>query len=97
MDVCSQLRKQQDEEVNLSMQLQTQKALLERAEGAYHKVNARLKELQASYTEGSGTKLLETLKDDVTNLRFQVRGVRSGRQGLKWLRGADGRALEPSC
>mmetsp|Transcript_9266 Transcript_9266/g.19811 ORF Transcript_9266/g.19811 Transcript_9266/m.19811 type:complete len:706 (+) Transcript_9266:158-2275(+) len=72
MDVCTALRKQQDEEVNLSTQLQTQKQLQEKAEGSYHKVNARLRELQSSYQEGSAAKLLDTLKEDVNNLRFQV-------------------------
>ncbi len=51
---------------------QTQKALLEKAEGSYHRAAARLRELQTSYQEGSAAKLLETLSADVGNLRGQV-------------------------
>eukprot|EP00798_Chlamydomonas_sp_ICE-L_P015561 gene15561-21655_t len=72
MDVCSSLRKQQDEEVNLSMSLQTQKLQLEKTAGSYHKVSARLKEMSSSYQEGSGSKLLQSLNEDVNNLRAQV-------------------------
>ncbi|GFH17081.1 intraflagellar transport protein 81, partial [Haematococcus lacustris] len=72
MDVCVALRKQQDEEVTLSQQLQAQKTTLEKADAAYNKVAARLKELSSSFQEGSGTKLLEALTEDVKNLRFQV-------------------------
>lgn len=72
MDVCSALRKQQDEEVNVSMQMTDQKKKLEKAEAAYLKVNARLRDLQSSYQEGSAAKLLETLTEDVGNLRTQV-------------------------
>ncbi|GIL46395.1 hypothetical protein Vafri_3392 [Volvox africanus] len=72
MEVCTNLRKQQDEEVNLSTAIQTQKALQEKAEAAYHRAAARLRELQLSYQEGSATKLLETLGEDVKNLRAQV-------------------------
>ncbi|GFR42598.1 hypothetical protein Agub_g3529 [Astrephomene gubernaculifera] len=72
MEVCTNLRKQQDEEVNLSTAIQTQKGLLEKAEGNYHRAAARLRELQLSYQEGSAAKLLETLNEDVKNLRAQV-------------------------
>ncbi|EFJ53072.1 hypothetical protein VOLCADRAFT_78702 [Volvox carteri f. nagariensis] len=72
MEVCTNLRKQQDEEVNLSTAIQTQKALHEKAEAAYHRAAARLRELQLSYQEGSATKLLETLAEDVKNVRAQV-------------------------
>lgn len=60
--------------------LQDQKKKLEKAEGAYHKVNARLKDLQSSYQEGSAAKLLETLTEDVNNLRQQV----GDGEGRKW-------------
>lgn len=72
MDVCSALRKQQDEEVNLSTQMQDQKKKLEKSEAALHKVNARLRELSSSYQEGSASKLLETVAEDVGSLRAQV-------------------------
>uniref|UniRef100_A0A7S0WQ24 IFT81 calponin homology domain-containing protein n=1 Tax=Chlamydomonas leiostraca TaxID=1034604 RepID=A0A7S0WQ24_9CHLO len=72
MDVCAALRKAQDDEVALSTQMQTQKQLLEKAEGHYNKVASRLKEIQASHQEGSAARLLEALQEDVGNLRFQV-------------------------
>ncbi|KAG2490551.1 hypothetical protein HYH03_010945 [Edaphochlamys debaryana] len=72
MDVCTALRKQQDEEVSLSQAIGTQKSLQEKAEGNYHRAAARLRELQLSYQEGSAQKLLETLSEDVKNLRAQV-------------------------
>ncbi|PNW70526.1 hypothetical protein CHLRE_17g723600v5 [Chlamydomonas reinhardtii] len=72
MEVCTNLRKQQDEEVNLSTAIQTQRALQEKAEASYHRAAARLRELQTSYQEGSAGKLLETLNEDVKNLRAQV-------------------------
>lgn len=72
MDVCAALRKAQDDEVALSTQMQTQKQLLEKAEAHYNKVASRLKDIQASHQEGSATRLLETLQEDVNNLRFQV-------------------------
>ena len=53
--------------------MQNQKQTLEKAEATFQKCNARLKELQASYQEGSAVKLLETLTEDVNNMRFQVR------------------------
>eukprot|EP00983_Pelagomonas_calceolata_P001243 42695-Pelagomonas_calceolata.AAC.6 len=52
--------------------MQTQRQLLEKAEAHYNKVNARLKELSANYQEGSATKLMESLSEDVNSLRFQV-------------------------
>lgn len=52
---------------------QTQRALQEKAEASYHRAAARLRELQTSYQEGSAGKLLETLNEDVKNLRAQVR------------------------
>mmetsp|Transcript_19160 Transcript_19160/g.53649 ORF Transcript_19160/g.53649 Transcript_19160/m.53649 type:complete len:674 (-) Transcript_19160:217-2238(-) len=72
LEVCISLRKEQDEEVALSNQMQTQRQLLEKAEAHYNKVNARLKELSANYQEGSATKLMESLSEDVNSLRFQV-------------------------
>ncbi len=53
--------------------LQSQKALLEKAEATHAKVASRLKELSSSYQEGSSQRLLESLSEDVKNLRFQVR------------------------
>lgn len=72
LDICIALRKQQDEEVFLSSQLQSQRQQLEKTEAGYHKVAARLRELQASHQEGSAAKLLETLTEDVNSLRYQV-------------------------
>ncbi|GAX78455.1 hypothetical protein CEUSTIGMA_g5895.t1 [Chlamydomonas eustigma] len=72
MDVCSSLRKQQDEEVNLSIQMQDQNKKLEKADDQLRKVNARLRELQASNQEGSATKIFDRLNEEVTSLRSQV-------------------------
>lgn len=72
MDVCKALRKQTDEEVYLSQQLEIQKQQLDKAEVSHSKVASRLRELQASAVEGSSTKLLEALQEDVNNLKFQV-------------------------
>lgn len=53
--------------------MQEQKKKLEKAEANYVKVNSRIRELQSSYQEGSAGKLLETLTEDVNNMRIQVR------------------------
>ena len=52
--------------------LQTQRQLLEKAETQYNKAAARLKELGASYQEGSADKLLKALTSDVAAQREQV-------------------------
>ncbi|KAG1672417.1 hypothetical protein FOA52_013202 [Chlamydomonas sp. UWO 241] len=72
MDVCSALRKQQDEEVNLSTSLLEQKKKLEKAEATHVKASTRLRDLQASYQEGSAAKLLEAVVEDVNNNRAMV-------------------------
>ena len=51
---------------------QDQNKKLEKAEGNYHRINARLREQQASTQEGSAAKIFERLQEDVKGLRFQV-------------------------
>ena len=72
LEACSVLRRQQGEEVALSLQLQGQQAQLERAEAGHQKAVGRLRELQSNATDGSATRLLEALQEEVAGLRFQV-------------------------
>uniref|UniRef100_A0A7R9YTN5 IFT81 calponin homology domain-containing protein n=1 Tax=Chlamydomonas euryale TaxID=1486919 RepID=A0A7R9YTN5_9CHLO len=72
MDVCSELRKEQDEEVSLSTQLLEQKKKLEKAEAMHAKAATRVRDLQTSYQEGSAGKLLETLTEEVNSMRAMV-------------------------
>jgi hypothetical protein len=73
LEACTALRRQQGEEVALSQQLQGQRGQLEKAEGAYQKAVGRLRELQSSASDGSASRMLEGLQEEVAGLRFQVR------------------------
>lgn len=73
LEVCSALRRQQDEQISLSGQLSSQAAALEKAEAARHKVAARLRELTASSSaDASPEVMLAALREDVAALRSQV-------------------------
>lgn len=55
--------------------LQSQRQQSDRAEQAYQRVAARLREMQAVATDMSGTKMLTALQEDVDRLRTQVSHV----------------------
>lgn len=66
--------------VEVAFILQAQQQQLERAEAAYHRSTARLREMQeqlhrhggADDADMDGSRLLELLRDDVARLRHQV-------------------------
>ena len=65
---------------------QDQNKKLEKSEGNFHRINARLREQQASTQEGSAAKIFERLQEDVKGLRFQVGEGTGGAEDVKGLR-----------
>lgn len=71
-EVCGALRSQQDEEITLSQQLQSQQQQLDRAQLDYQKALVRFRDMETSTLDLSGARLVEVLQEEVNNLRTKV-------------------------
>eukprot|EP00191_Tetraselmis_sp_GSL018_P004730 CAMPEP_0177601210 /NCGR_PEP_ID=MMETSP0419_2-20121207/14113_1 /TAXON_ID=582737 /ORGANISM="Tetraselmis sp., Strain GSL018" /LENGTH=635 /DNA_ID=CAMNT_0019094411 /DNA_START=275 /DNA_END=2182 /DNA_ORIENTATION=+ len=71
-EACSALRKQQDEEVELSQKLTAQRQQLNHVEQKYQRSMARLREFRNSAIDGTATGILEQARDEHARLRETI-------------------------
>ncbi|GBG83735.1 hypothetical protein CBR_g37536 [Chara braunii] len=73
LEVAGQLRKQQEEEIQLRESLKEQKAALESTKGRHVKVLSRLRDLRATSASGSSAALLQVLTEEVNLIRYAAK------------------------
>jgi len=71
-EVCTKLRKKQEEEVQLQTSMQRERERMEVAEARYQKAAVRLREIRSSLADGSAGALVSQLADEVSSNRFNV-------------------------